>query len=191
MADHVCGMEREVSPLAGRRQACSVAFRAQSLCVFSLDGTWVWFVRLTETRQQKTVPSNSRSQCSWWSVLYIRTHAYSSTFIDSDVTLQVITAVVVKIYVFWNVTPCSFVEVYRLYRGWWCLSLRGRSNLIYPDDEGSRIFCEVGKPLPDNAASHRGREISSVVLMRDFCFSKQWTAAQRTCNILCLRNQNV
>ena len=45
-------------------------------------------------------------------MLYIRTHAYSSTFSDSDVTLQVIIAVVVKIYVFWNVTPCTFIELY-------------------------------------------------------------------------------
>jgi hypothetical protein len=49
--------------------------------------------------------------------------------------MQDFIAVVVEIYVFWNVTPCSFVELYR-----WCLHLQGRSNLIYPDDGGGRIF---------------------------------------------------
>jgi hypothetical protein len=35
-----------------------------------------------------------------------------------EVRFQVLTAVSVKMAVFWVVTPCSLVEIYRRFRGW-------------------------------------------------------------------------
>jgi hypothetical protein len=54
--------------------------------------------------------------------------------------------------VFWDVAPCSLVEVYRCYRGAYCLYRQG-------------------KLLPDYAAQHLRRESSSSIPMHcHFCF---------------------
>jgi hypothetical protein len=39
---------------------------------------------------------------------------------------EVLTVVAIKNTVFWNVMPCSLVEVYQLISGTYCLHLQGR-----------------------------------------------------------------
>jgi hypothetical protein len=63
---------------------------------------------------------------------------------------QVLTAASMKITVFWDVAPCSLVEVYRRCRGTCCLHHQGD----YPDDEGSKYLCNVSKLLPDYMVQH-------------------------------------
>jgi hypothetical protein len=50
------------------------------------------------------------------------------------VRFQVLTAVGMKLAIFWVVAPCSLVEVYRRLRGAYCLHYQGDR----PDDEGSK-----------------------------------------------------
>jgi hypothetical protein len=44
---------------------------------------------------------------------------------------QVLTAASIKMAVFWGVAPCSVVEVYRRYRGIFCLHHHGDSPRLY------------------------------------------------------------
>jgi hypothetical protein len=181
MADHAFGRERDFTVLcqvAGTSSRCTSSkpmlvlarWRVSEIrTVDRLDKRWLWPYQAIQE------PDAPDGQCC----------IYEHTVSDSDVTLQDLITVAVKMYVFWIVTPCS------LCRRWWCLHFQGRSNLIYPDDGGSRIFWKACKVLPDYTVSHRGRDISSVILVRDFCFSKQWTTVQHTCSKVCLINQNV
>jgi hypothetical protein len=56
--------------------------------------------------------------------------------------------------VFWDVAPCSLIEIYRRYSGAYCLH-HNRS-----DDEGSMYLWNVGKFLPDYMAQHPRRQPS-------------------------------
>jgi hypothetical protein len=46
-----------------------------------------------------------------------------------DVTFQVLTAMIVKVTVFWDAAPCSLVDNDRRFRGTYCLYYQG-------DDDG-------------------------------------------------------
>jgi hypothetical protein len=52
---------------------------------------------------------------------------------EKDVVFQVLTATSMKMAVFWDVVPCSLVDVYRCFRGTYCLHQ-------CPDDGGSKYF---------------------------------------------------
>jgi hypothetical protein len=66
---------------------------------------------------------------------------------ESDVGYEVLTAVSMKIAVFWVVVPCSLVEVYR------------------PVDGGSKDLWNVGKLLPDYTVLQPRRQQSPGNLM--------------------------
>jgi hypothetical protein len=63
------------------------------------------------------------------------------------VSFQVLTAASMKMTLFWDVAPCSLVEIYRRFRRAYC-----PRNL--PDDRGSKHFWNVGQFLRDYAAQH-------------------------------------
>jgi hypothetical protein len=76
--------------------------------------------------------------------------------IPHRVRFQVITAAITKMTVFWDVSPCSLVEVY--------LSLRGSNYLHHrPDDGGSKHLWNVsiGLLLPGYTAHHSKTRSSS------------------------------
>jgi hypothetical protein len=69
--------------------------------------------------------------------------------------------------VFWDVTSCSLVDLYQIFRGIYCLHLQDRritwscSPLLYLlglqfdlEIEGSTFFLVIGKHLPDCTALH-------------------------------------
>jgi hypothetical protein len=86
----------------------------------------------------------------------------------------VLTEYTVKNTIFWDVMPCSLVEVYRHFGRTYCLHLHGKSlpsnqqklaasllDLLFnPEDGGSTFTWNVGKLLPDNMASHTKRQYS-------------------------------
>jgi hypothetical protein len=81
----------------------------------------------------------------------------------SVVRFQVFMLASMKITVFWDVAPCSLVEVYRRFGGAYCLQLQGDVKA-------------VGKLLPEYTAQHPRRQPSSmynsvyfIVLATLFC----------------------
>jgi hypothetical protein len=60
-----------------------------------------------------------------------------------------------KMAVFWLVALCGLLEVYRLFRAAYCLTM-GR-----PDDGGSKYLWNVGKLLPDYTTQHPRRQPSA------------------------------
>jgi hypothetical protein len=60
----------------------------------------------------------------------------------------------VKIAVFWDVAPYSLVEIYRRFRGVYCLFHQGDDD----DDGGSKHLWNVGEFLPDYTAQHPRRQ---------------------------------
>jgi hypothetical protein len=63
---------------------------------------------------------------------YFSINVWAGTIWDDLVGFEVLTAVTMKIAVFWVVAPCSLVEVYQRFRGPCCLHHQG------PDDGGSK-----------------------------------------------------
>jgi hypothetical protein len=63
------------------------------------------------------------------------------------VRFQVLTAAGMKVIAFWDVAPCSLVEVYQRFRGACWLYRQGY-------DWGSKHLWNVGKLLPDYTAQH-------------------------------------
>jgi hypothetical protein len=75
------------------------------------------------------------------------------------VRFQVLTAASMKIIVFWDVAPCSLIEVYQRFRGTYCIHHHS------PDDGGSKHLRNVGKFLPDYTAQHPRRQPSSSFIL--------------------------
>jgi hypothetical protein len=44
------------------------------------------------------------------------------------VKFEILAAVITKSTVFWNVMPCSLVDVYRRFEGTYCLQIQGRTS---------------------------------------------------------------
>jgi hypothetical protein len=61
---------------------------------------------------------------------------------------------IMKMAVFWDVAPCSRVDVYRRFRGVCCLYHQGNHG-------GSKHLWNVGKVLPDYAAQFLRRQLFS------------------------------
>jgi hypothetical protein len=61
------------------------------------------------------------------------------------VRFHVLTAASMKMFVFWDVAPCSLVEIDRRFRGAYCLHNQGRFYQItrrsIPEDSHLRITC--------------------------------------------------
>jgi hypothetical protein len=45
---------------------------------------------------------------------------------ETLVRLEMFSAVIIKIIIFWNVTPCSLLEMYRRFGGTFCLCYQDR-----------------------------------------------------------------
>jgi hypothetical protein len=91
---------------------------------------------------------------------------------------EILTAVTVTSIVFWDVTPCSIVEVYWCFGGALCLHLQGRRVkqadnkfcLILAlhtfgihfdlEDGGSTFLWNIGTRVPDYTASHSTKSYS-------------------------------
>jgi hypothetical protein len=67
------------------------------------------------------------------------------TYINNYVTLEVFTAVATNLTVFWNLTPCSLVEMYQHSAGTRYLHLQCRR----PSEAGGRFTENVGTSLLD------------------------------------------
>jgi hypothetical protein len=73
----------------------------------------------------------------------------------NNVRFEAVTAVTMKDTVFWNMTPCSLVEV--------CLLLGGLliASIANPMDEGRTFLRSVSQILPEYTASHLMNQFSS------------------------------
>jgi hypothetical protein len=65
-------------------------------------------------------------ESSWWRYLRTVTSMLNRTL----VRFQVLTAASTKMAVFWDVAPCSLVDVDRCLRGAYCLHLQGDESLL-------------------------------------------------------------
>jgi hypothetical protein len=54
--------------------------------------------------------------------------------------------------VFWDVTPCSLIEIYRHFKGTCCLYHHSRR--VHTEDAGRTFVRNICKPLPDYITSH-------------------------------------
>lgn len=81
--------------------------------------------------------------------------------VDNCVGLQVLTEMAMNNTVFWGVTPCSLIEVYRRFRGTYCLHLQGQGVIsvwfidlpFYCKVRGNMFFRNTGKHLQDSMTS--------------------------------------
>lgn len=103
---------------------------------------------------------NFLSHLKIWTCLFLVIHRYVSLLwwrrISTNQCAEVFRFVhLLKIAstVFWYVTLCSLAEVYRCFRGSWCLHPRGRCVIIYPDNWCIRFFWNVCALLPHYTAS--------------------------------------
>jgi hypothetical protein len=81
--------------------------------------------------------------------------------IQNEVGFEVLTAVGMKIAVFWVVAPCSLVEVYQRFRSPCYLHHPG------PDDGGCKDLWNGGKLLPDYTTLQPKRQPSSYKINMD------------------------
>jgi hypothetical protein len=105
-------------------------------------GGWRWS-RHVYNHQQDHKASLPRSQSTVCWMIIVTTHNYKM------VRFQVLTAASMKMAIFWDVAPCSLVEVYRRFSGACCLHHQGKH------------LWNVGKLLPDYTAQHPRRQLSS------------------------------
>jgi hypothetical protein len=63
--------------------------------------------------------------------------------------------------VFWDVVPCSLVQIDQCFRGAYCLQHQG------PGDEGGKLLWNVHRFLPDYMAQHARRQSSSFAPLWD------------------------
>jgi hypothetical protein len=61
-------------------------------------------------------------------------------YISQLVRFEVLTAVIMKDTVFWNVTPCSLVEVYQRSGGAYCVPLQGWIISQESKQQGDRAY---------------------------------------------------
>jgi hypothetical protein len=124
--------------------------RLDQLWNFKLsDAAWgihvLTVVRSTECDQPKPCSLYSYSCCIFHTqtITEKKEHCHS---VQNQARFQVLTAASMKMAVFWDVAPCSLVEVYRRFRGACCLHHQG--------DEWN-----VCKILPDYTAQHPRRHL--------------------------------
>jgi hypothetical protein len=109
---------------------------------------------------------------TWWHSVLIKNHPWEHYRIRRPVLLlvwycvriQVLTAANMKTTVFWDIAPCSVVEVYRLFGGSCCLH--------HQSDGGSKHVWNVGKLLPDFTAQQPRRQLFSCsdIVFYSYCF---------------------
>jgi hypothetical protein len=70
-----------------------------------------------------------------------------TVYYECCITMQI------SMSVFWDVAPCSVVDINRRFRGAYCSIIRAMSNI-----EGSKFFWNVGQYLPDYTVHHPRRQ---------------------------------
>jgi hypothetical protein len=96
------------------------------------------------------------------------------------VRFEILMALTIMITIFWDVMPCSLVEVYTHSWGTCCPPIQGRT--VTSPEEGENTFLwEVGKLLPDYPGSHFKRQYFSIFFAFPlFCpTNKVWNFPKR------------
>jgi hypothetical protein len=92
------------------------------------------------------------------------------------VGFEVLTAVSMKMAVFWVVAPCSLVEVYQRFGGPCCLHHQGDTHRL--DGGGSKDLRNVGKLLPDYTVLQPRRQPSSRRMSANILHLSYWNLLQ-------------
>jgi hypothetical protein len=73
------------------------------------------------------------------------------------VRFQVLTAASMKFRVFWDVAPCSHVEVYRHFRGAYCLHLYGtlKMEAVCTSKTSVNFNVTTWRYIPENSKLHK------------------------------------